>query len=33
MPAATRTEKIAALAAHTAAALVMFGGLVFTLVA
>ena len=33
MPAATRTEKIAALAAHITAALVMFGGLVFTLVA
>lgn len=32
MPAATRTEKIAALAAHATAALVMFGGLVFTLV-
>ncbi len=33
MPAATRTEKIAALAAHVIAALVMFGGLVFTIVA
>ena len=32
MPAATRTEKIAALATHATAALVMFGGLVFTLV-
>ncbi len=33
MPAATRTEKIAALAAHLLTACVMFGGLVYTIAA
>lgn len=33
MPAATRTEKIAALLTHALAAATMLGGLVFTIIA